>query len=70
LTFKLLSDKERLVSEQYGSLRNMLGIKMAARNSFLIDPEGKIAKAWMGVSPSTHCTDVLEELAAREARKL
>jgi peroxiredoxin Q/BCP len=70
LTFKLLSDKERLVSAQYGSLRNMLGIKMSARNSFLIDPDGKIAKAWMGVSPSSHSADVLKELTERAGKKL
>jgi len=63
LTFKLLSDTEKKVTEQYGSLRNMLGLKMAARNSFLITPEGKIAKSWIGVSPSGHSSEVLTTLA-------
>jgi peroxiredoxin Q/BCP len=66
LTFKLLSDKDRLVSAEYGSLRNLLGLKMAARNSFLIDPDGKIAKTWLGVSPSGHSAEVLAELGLRE----
>jgi peroxiredoxin Q/BCP len=63
LTFKLLSDTQRKVSAQYGSLHNILGLKMAARNTFLIDPAGKIAKVWLGVSPSSHSAEVLKELA-------
>lgn len=69
LTFKLLSDKEKAVTTQYGSLKNMLGIKMSARNTFLIDPEGKIAKVWLGVSPSSHSAEVLQELEAREGKR-
>jgi peroxiredoxin Q/BCP len=65
LTFKLLSDKDRQVSAQYGSLRNILGLKMAARNTFLIDPAGKIAKVWLGVSPSSHSAEVLKDLEDR-----
>jgi peroxiredoxin Q/BCP len=66
LTFKLLSDREKDVTMKYGSLKNLLGIKMTARNSFLIDPAGKIAKVWLGVSPSSHSGEVLRELEARE----
>ncbi len=68
LTFKLLSDTQRQVSAQYGSLRNILGLKMAARNTFLIDPAGKITKVWLGVSPSSHSADVLKELERREGK--
>ena len=62
LTFQLLSDTGRQVTAQYGSLRNILGLKMAARNTFLIDPAGKIAKVWLGVSPSSHSGEVLKAL--------
>ncbi len=68
LTFKLLSDKSKEVMEKYGSLRNMLGIKIPARNTFLIDPEGKIAKVWLGVSPAGHSGEVLHELETREGK--
>ena len=34
LTFKLLSDSDKKVVEQYGSMRSMMGMKMAARNTF------------------------------------
>jgi peroxiredoxin Q/BCP len=60
LTFKLLADTEKKVSDQYGSLRPN---GMAARNTFLIDPTGKIAKVWTGVQPAKNSEEVLEALA-------
>jgi peroxiredoxin Q/BCP len=62
LTFKLLADTERKVTNAYGSLRNIMGIKMAGRNTFLIDPSGTIAKVWTGVNPSDHSGQVLAAL--------
>jgi len=62
LTFKLLADTEKKVCELYGSMRSMMGIKMAARNTFLIDPHGMIAKVWTGVNPGEHSLQVLEAL--------
>jgi len=63
LTFKLLADTEKKVTDDYGSLRSMMGMKMAARNTFLIDPSGKIARVWTGVNPSEHSEQVLAALA-------
>ncbi len=62
LTFKLLADTEKEVSRRYGSLTNLLGFKMSTRNTFLVSPDGKIAKVWTGVSPAHHSTEVLAEL--------
>lgn len=62
LTFKLAADTEKKVVDQYGSLKSYLGVKIAARNTFLIDPAGKIVKAWTGVDPSHHSEAVLTEL--------
>jgi peroxiredoxin Q/BCP len=61
LTFKLLSDTDKKVVDQYGSL-SQRGV--AARNTFLIDPSGKIVKVWTGVNPSKHSEEVLAALAA------
>ena len=36
---------------------------MTARNTFLINPEGQIAKAWTGVDPTHHSEEVLATLA-------
>jgi peroxiredoxin Q/BCP len=37
---------------------------MAARNTFLVDPSGKIAKVWTCVNPLKHIEEVLAALAA------
>jgi len=63
LTFKLLADTEKSVSRQYGSLTNLLGYKISSRNTFLVNPEGRIAKVWTGVDPGRHSAEVLAELA-------
>jgi thioredoxin-dependent peroxiredoxin len=56
LTFKLLADTDKKVVAEYGSL-NERG--MATRNTFLIDPKGKIVKVWTGVKPQEHSDEVL-----------
>jgi peroxiredoxin Q/BCP len=39
------------------------GEKMAARNTFLIDPQGKIAKVYTSVKAAEHSEQVLKDLA-------
>jgi len=63
LTFKLLSDTGKKVVEEYGSL-SPSGV--AARNTFLIDPTGKIVQVWTKVSPMKHSEEVLAALAEKE----
>ncbi len=60
LNFKLLSDAERKVSGEYGTLGE--GANYAARNTFLIDPQGKIAKVYADVNPKAHSEEVLADL--------
>ena len=62
LTFRLLSDTDHKVVSAYGSLSSFGGNAMAARNTFLIDPKGKIVKVWTKVNPSTSASDVLAAL--------
>src|SRR5216110_1248986 len=64
LNFKLLSDPDAKVSEQYGSVMNYNGMKLSARNTFIIDPKGKIAKVFVKVNPAVHSEEVLATLAA------
>jgi peroxiredoxin Q/BCP len=61
LHFKLLADTEKKVSADYDSL--MMIIHYSSRNTFLIDPTGKIAKVWIGVSPAKHSEEVLAALS-------
>jgi thioredoxin-dependent peroxiredoxin len=37
-------------------------VKIAKRNTFLIDPNGKIAKAYTSVDPARHSAEVLAAL--------
>jgi len=62
LNFKLLADTDHKVTEAYGSLTNMGVVKFAARHTFIIDPNGKIAKVYSSVDPVTHSSEVLAEL--------
>jgi peroxiredoxin Q/BCP len=62
LNFKLLADTEHNVTDSYGSLTNLGVVKFAARHTFLIDPSGKIAKAYTSVDPVKHSAEVLAEL--------
>ncbi len=62
LSFKLLSDPDASVSSAYGSVMEYQGKKLSARNTFLIDPQGKIAKEFMSVKPASHSEEVLAAL--------
>jgi thioredoxin-dependent peroxiredoxin len=62
LPFPLLSDAGGETARAYGSLRNFGLFKLAQRHSFIIDPDGRIAKIYRKVSPSTHSAEVIEDL--------
>ena len=64
LHFKLLADTEKKVSQDYDSFHTWL--RFSARNTFLISPDGKIAKVWEGVSPAHHSEEVLSALSAQK----
>jgi peroxiredoxin Q/BCP len=63
LTFRLLADPEHKVVDAYGSLGSFATFKIANRNTFLIDPQGKIVKEWIKVDPSHHSEEVLAAIA-------
>jgi thioredoxin-dependent peroxiredoxin len=63
LTFRLLADPEHKVVDEYGSLGHFGTMTIAQRNTFLIDPEGKIVKVWTKVDPQHHSEEVLQELS-------
>ena len=63
LSFKLLADTEMTVSEAYGSMMDRPDVKLSARNTFIIDPKGNVAKVFMGVKPTPHSEEVLAALA-------
>ncbi|MGB6544708.1 MAG: peroxiredoxin [Candidatus Acidiferrales bacterium] len=63
LNFKLLADTAHEVSGKYGSLRTYGANTMAARNTFIINPDGVIVKEFIGVNPTGHSQQVLAALA-------
>jgi len=67
LDFTLLADADHAVADAYGTWgeKSMYGKKYmgVARATFLIDPDGKIAKVFPKVSPKTHDDAVLGALA-------
>jgi thioredoxin-dependent peroxiredoxin len=63
LAFKLLADTETKVSDSYGSVMEYQGNKLSARNTFIIDPQGKVAKVFTGVKVAKHSEEVLAALA-------
>ncbi len=68
LPFTLLADPEHEVAERYGVWgekrfrgRTFTGVK---RTTFLIAPDGTVARVLRDVKPATHADDVLQALAA------
>jgi peroxiredoxin Q/BCP len=64
LTFRLLADPDHKVVDQYGSLGHFGTMTIANRNTFLIDPQGKIVKVWTKVDPKVHSEEVLTAIPA------
>lgn len=67
LDFTLLADADHAVADAYGAWveKSMYGKKYMGvqRATFIVDPNGKIAKVFPKVSPKTHDEVVLEALA-------
>jgi peroxiredoxin Q/BCP len=67
LDFTLLADENHEVADLYGvwGEKQMYGKTYmgVSRTTFLIDPEGKVARVFPKVSPKTHDEVVLEALA-------
>jgi peroxiredoxin Q/BCP len=66
LQFPLLADEDHAVAEAYGSWvekENYGRITMGtARRTFLIDPQGRVARSWPKVRPEGHAAEVLAAL--------
>ena len=66
LPFLLLADEDHQVAEAYGSwvLKENYGRSYwgTARTTFLVDPDGRIARTWPKVKPEGHAADVLATL--------
>jgi len=72
LNFTLLSDETHEVIEAYGAWgskkfmgRVFIGVH---RNTYIIDPEGNIAKKYIGVNPKNHATEIINDLKALQVK--
>ncbi len=63
LPFPILADSEKKTATEYGTLTKYLGIaELARRDTFIIDPQGRIAKHYVKVDPKGHSELVLGDL--------
>jgi peroxiredoxin Q/BCP len=69
LPFVILADADGATTEAYGLLRDWKLIQIASRQSFIVNPEGVVAKHYEKVDPDTHTQEVLEDLKAFMAEK-
>jgi peroxiredoxin Q/BCP len=68
LPFTLLADQDKVVTKQYGVLKTYMGVmEMARRDTFLIDPQGRIAKHYESVEPEGHSKVVIDDIRALKA---
>ena len=64
LPFTILAEVSGETAKAYGVLRDYKLVKLASRQSFLIDPQGKVAKHYEDVDPDTHTEEVLADIKA------
>lgn len=62
LPFPLLADTEGDTATAYGVKTRMFGMTVAKRHTFIIGPDGNIAKHYDKVKPDTHSEEVLADL--------
>jgi peroxiredoxin Q/BCP len=64
LPFPLLADTDGSTAEAYGVKSRMPGFAIAKRQTFLIDPDGNVARHYEDVDPDTHSQEILADLDA------
>lgn len=62
LPFPLLADRDGKVAASYGALLNLGLVKFAKRYTFLIDPQGNVARIYLKVDTSRHSKEIIEDL--------
>jgi peroxiredoxin Q/BCP len=68
LPFPLLADASGAVAARYGSIRDWGLVKFARRNTFLIDPQGRIAKVYLSANTSKNSQQVIDDLQALRSK--
>ncbi len=68
LPFPLLSDADAGLAGRYDCLMSLGPVKVAKRHTFIIDPEGKLAKIYRDVKPKSHSEQVIADLEQLQAQ--
>jgi len=69
LPFPILADSGKKAATAFGTLTKYLGItELARRDTFIIDPQGRVAKHYVKVDPKGHSERVLADLKQLAAR--
>jgi peroxiredoxin Q/BCP len=70
LPFPILADSGKTTAAAYGTLTRYVGIaELARRDTFIVDPEGRIARHYAKVDPKGHSEAVLADLKQLAAKK-
>jgi thioredoxin-dependent peroxiredoxin len=70
LPFTLLADVNKETVRQYGVLKTYIGgMQLARRETFLVDPQGRIVKRYVDVEPKGHSQQVLNDIRELQKRK-
>ena len=67
IPFPLIADHTGTIAKAYGSAGGFLGFDH--RYTFLIDPQGRIAKRYLDVDPDRHAEQVLEDIKNLQSSK-
>jgi thioredoxin-dependent peroxiredoxin len=63
LPFPILADSGKDTAAAYGTLTRYVGlVEMARRDTFIIDPQGRVAKHYVKVDPKGHSEAVIADL--------
>lgn len=68
LPFPLLADAQGEVAARYGALSDWVVVKMAKRQTFIIDPQGRIARVYRAVDADKHSVEVVADLRRLQAQ--
>ncbi len=71
LPFPILADSTKATAKSYGVLYKVMGVmEVARRETFIIDPNGRIARHYSGVNAKGHSETVLADLKTLIGPKL
>lgn len=62
LPFPLLSDASGDVADRYGSTYRLGPMKLARRNTFLVSPQGEVAKVYLSADTARNAREVIEDI--------